>query len=764
MTEGLLDVFRPEQERPVHGRHAGPAGHALPPEVSDLRRAGWPGASGPGRHAASSLPTVLSGDTYDGWVPAGTAIEIAGRTLPGGMLYVGKELRAPAGGSDPALIDPRLPVDCRYPDWSGSTVGHWPSYSSISAQARAAYLAWLAGGRSHPGVPMSWVFLFFYGLERRVIVDAAQGGPATEDRQPIAAEVGRLLDIYGGDSSFHYYATQFLLLIEAVSPRTSPPDAAPPRTSSSWFIPLQLRSGLGRYAAEGRPVPADWALSWAHFHPDIYPRTPAQRCPGEFEQLFRRRYVMRHGAGLQVQPENILHRHTYVAASPGIRQVSISSGLPDVLQLTAPTTALKALVEECTGALDAYSRYLGRHPGTKDTLPAIALLPAELVDHDNGEVLGLMAWIDERLGQHGQAVVDGGQLSSFWPAADHGNLAKAEAVAFAQLLGTLGVGVEPDARIGGPVLSAGPAVVFRAVPGGQQGAPSAAYAAATLILHLAAAVSLAGGRACDAERAQLRARIAAAMHLTEPERARLAAHLTWLLAGEVRLTGLSRRIDVLEQAQRESIGDFLATVATADGVISPAEITTLIKIFRLLGLDSASVYSRVHSVTATSAPATEPVIVQPGIGGLPGIAVPPRPVGQAAPASMQPVRLDETVIAAKVAETAAVSALLGSIFAAETPRADPADPPGPATRREFEAREPPVAGLDAPHSALLRALAGRDSWSRADLEAECAAVALLPDGALDTLNEAAYEAAGDPLAEGEDPIDINPEVAREMLA
>ena len=85
-------------------------------------------------------------------------------------------------------------------------------------------------------------------------------------------------------------------------------------------------------------------------------------------------------------------------------------------------------------------------------------------------------------------------------------------------------------------------------------------------------------------------------------------------------------------------------------------------------------------------------------------------------------------------------------------------------RREFEAREPPVAGLDAPHSALLRALAGRDSWSRADLEAECAAVALLPDGALDTLNEAAYEAAGDPLAEGEDPIDINPEVAREMLA
>ena len=140
----------------------------------------------------------------------------------------------------------------------------------------------------------------------------------------------------------------------------------------------------------------------------------------------------------------------------------------------------------------------------------------------------------------------------------------------------------------------------------------------------------------------------------------------------------------------------------------------------------------------------------------------PRPAGQAATIiATAPLRLDEAAIAAKLAETAAVSALLGSIFAGETPRADPAVP---ATRIGFDAPEPPVAGLDAPHSALLRALAGRGSWSRADLESQCAAVALLPDGALDTLNEAAFEAAGDPLAEGEDPMEINLEVAREMLA
>src|ERR1022692_944768 len=141
MAEGLLDVVRPEQVRPVHARHA-----------------------------ARPQPEVLSASTYDGWVPAGTAVEVAGLSLPGGMLYVGKKLRAPAdGGSDPALIDPRLPIDRRTPDWSGSTVGYGPSYSRISAQARAAYLTSLADGRSRPGAPISWVFLFFYGLERRVI-------------------------------------------------------------------------------------------------------------------------------------------------------------------------------------------------------------------------------------------------------------------------------------------------------------------------------------------------------------------------------------------------------------------------------------------------------------------------------------------------------------------------------------------------------------------------------------------------------------------
>jgi hypothetical protein len=130
-----------------------------------------------------SSPVPMQGDAVDrgscGWVPPGAPVEVAGLVLPGGMLYVGRHLPAPRGGApDPALINPHLKVDPRQPDWAASSVGYWPSYSDISPGARAAYLTWLAGGRREANVPISWPFLFFYGLERRLLVDAVQPGPA----------------------------------------------------------------------------------------------------------------------------------------------------------------------------------------------------------------------------------------------------------------------------------------------------------------------------------------------------------------------------------------------------------------------------------------------------------------------------------------------------------------------------------------------------------------------------------------------------------
>ena len=114
------------------------------------------------------------------------------------------------------------------------------------------------------------------------------------------------------------------------------------------------------------------------------------------------------------------------------------------------------------------------------------------------------------------------------------------------------------------------------------------------------------------------------------------------------------------------------------------------------------------------------------------------------------------VIERKLRETREVQAVLAGIFSSEEEEA--LAPPKSAPDKEAT-----VAGLDAEHSALLRSLAQQPQWPRDEFDAFCVNLGLLPDGAIESLNEAAFERVGEPLLEGDDPVDVNPTVAQEML-
>ena len=160
---------------------------------------------------------------------------ISGHTIPGGMIWVGSTMAHGYGQIDPALVNPRLPVDMRRPDWDAASVGYWPSYTDITSRQRAAYLSWLAHGRRAPGVPICYVFLFFYGLERRVLdaidMRAAQTADGLAELAAIRAEIKALRDVYTGQ----------------------PADAIRSSASASW---------LTRYFSYSRTAAAPWSISW----------------------------------------------------------------------------------------------------------------------------------------------------------------------------------------------------------------------------------------------------------------------------------------------------------------------------------------------------------------------------------------------------------------------------------------------------------------------------------------------------------------------
>jgi hypothetical protein len=284
--------------------------------------------------------------------------------------------------------------------------------------------------------------------------------------------------------------------------------------------------------------------------------------------------------------------------------------------------------------------------------------------------------------------------------------------------------------------------------------------------------------------------------------------LAWLLATGVDLDRLARQVEPLDQVGRELAGHYLISVAAAaDPALGPATITALGRVYRILGLDRDLLFSRLHEHNTAgprprwrampAMPATpvisarpprsddldgqdEPVVVRPADPSTGGYALP-----WAAP--VEPcladgeIQLDPAAISRKLAETEAVTDLLNAIFDIDEPASAASEPPQPQPQPQQPQQSPPqqsqplggqppgddgarpIAGLDLAHSRLLRVLAARPSWTREEFAVLAGAHGMLPDGALDLLNEAAIEAAGAAVVEGDATLAVDDDVLQEMI-
>ncbi len=421
--------------------------------------------------------------------------------------------------------------------------------------------------------------------------------------------------------------------------------------------------------------------------------------------------------------------------------------IPDVSGFSKQLVTAGKLADEATDALDKFSRYLGRNPDGRGTIEAHALLPEEIWPYfPCAELDDLRRWVAERIAAGGLVQVE--NLIARLEGARPDKIGKRQLTGAADALAKLGIGMAPDPRFALRRPKFGEPVVLFELPDGATSIedPSPEYQSALLSLVVGTMVAHADGRIDSQEEEHLRQQFESNHGLPAAERSRLAANLLWMRSVPPDLGQLRAKLKDAPPELQGALGQLAVIAAGADGRVDPEEVKVIERLYKTMGLDSGQVYSDIHALTTSA----EPVAVRAADVSTGEYAIPP------APAAEKSFTLDASRISSVMQDTAKVANVLGDIFSDDDSDDDTEETEGDDQNDAF-------AGLDGQHRPVAAILITREHWSEADFSALTAEHQLMSSGALETINEWAFDRLGDALIEEYEGFEVNAEIAEQLM-
>jgi uncharacterized tellurite resistance protein B-like protein len=517
-----------------------------------------------------------------------------------------------------------------------------------------------------------------------------------------------------------------------------------------WDLPFSLKFSIGGLIAKGHALDAEWIYLWLSCHPERRIRTPAQRCANEFKELFKLKFHALYPDGLKIQQPQSALADRYKAASGEfegpLTPTLNGEPVPDISDLIKPVLVAQKIADEAMDELDKFSRYLGRNPDGRGTIEAQALLPAELWNlFPSGELEELKAWAQAQIAAGGLVLaVD--VISRLEGAAPE-KLGKRNLTGAADALARIGFGMAPDPRFSlrGPKFDE-PVVIFElGEPVEQLEDVSQAYRTELLELALATFVAHADSKIVEAERRALREKIEAVSGLTELERKRLYANLEWYLDVPPDMSWLRSKLKDADAEHHLALRAAVVAIAHADSVIQSEEVACIEKIYKALGIDAGFVYADLHAGDVPDGP----VRVKAAEAEALGEQIPDEPKPKAA-------SLDAARIAAIRNDTERVSSVLGEIFSTDEDGSDEAT--------AAHALPSSMAGLDPKHAMLVEQIIQREHWTDEEFDEIAGKQGLMPSGALEVVNEWAFDKFDQALLDEYDGYDVSPDIADTLRA
>lgn len=638
---------------------------------------------------------------------------------------------------DAGYIDPHLPVAASGNDFSGE--GFYtrvPSYTHCEPATRATYLNWLEH-RESTQFSDKFVILYFIGLERRFFFDRS----TRSEKLAIVAEAERLVNIYGYSAPTETTLWKFISIGKLILGLSQ--DVKPTKFRLQHPCYTAVIAAIGMQANDEKCLDGqlffDWYVVETQFNVTVLRIFPEFKAL--FISLFNERYPK--GMALPIPKDNMFTGYQTLSFNFLLDIKHYIGYVGDVTRDFMPYSVADDIAEEAVNSLEKFRRFLGKIPERRAQLAAHVLLPTQIRNQFPCEEADrISSWTRRRAHRHElvrfKEVVENVERVSVE------RITKAQTIKIIDKLAGLLIGLAPDPRFTMYNVKLDDKVLLYRLPEStasfneisdeywntfRQLAVSCFVVYANSPMHVSRQVSLPS--------------FTSNKKLTPAEQIRLTVHFVWMSKVPPVLQMLRQNVKVLPQSAKQELASVALSAAVVDGNVPPQRVESVKKIYKLLELDVADVYSDLHSHTV----AEGPVVVRPESKTQQTFEIP------AESEDRTEFRLDSERIDSVLDDTVRVSAVLGEVFADDEQSVEDI---------QHDNTEEIFLGLDNRHASLILELIQRNHWKDEEFEQLAGRFNLMPGGALETLNEWAFDKFDEPLMEEYDGYNLNHEVVEHL--
>jgi uncharacterized tellurite resistance protein B-like protein len=689
------------------------------------------------------------------WYSPGQTVQFEDLKLRGGMFYSTPKVLDWPG--EPSAIVATASVS-KHADAPSNDIGYYPAYQNLPPSQRRTYLEWLAAGRRDPRPEeraLGYLFLFFYGIERRIIVE--------KDRDPsLIEELLALLLHYAPHHKSRSLRGYFLSLAHYGSRLMG-------AEQYRHYWPRFFEIDDGKTGEEAMKLvlanlcdlrePMHWSIGYrlAMSNPESRKSVVVSRAQQEFWTLFQSRFENEFAGGMNLkaakqaavfryQPASsaLLARADYGKAWPYEMKVANVAGMHSQF------TRVSEIWNSCVDDLSGYTRAVSSKRQTDAAgLKAWLELPAELKADIASPMQPFWDWMTSSAPRQDEFhFVTAGAIALWFGISERKKLTRTQASEMVYGAAAMGwtIAPHPTHLDQGFAWDQEITVYKRSSPDPLEPQTPGLVRLLYLLMPVAAADGTVEQSEIDAFHKLMGHEVT-----KDSDWQYLEAVLAALMRDtNVAVQALPTMMKHITERARDTVFNLLVHIAAADGEVVPEELKVLRKIARAFELDSDAAERILRDDVAFR----EVRVTEAKPAERAGEAIPEKERKQ--PAGLQ---LDMDRIAALTKETHEVVSMLSAVM---TEDSDPEpEPPTVATADPANSSVPDWAtSIEARYQAALVYLVQHDELDRESFDSLAIEHQLMTDDLFNSINTWADETLGDFLLERSEPIRIY----RDLLA